>query len=116
MPYLMVQTNKALPATQKGEFLAIASQTVAEALGKPERLVMVALEDETPMVFGGDHAPCVYMELKSIGLPQERTAELSESLCSLIEKTLGIARERIFIEFADAERHMWGYNGETFAK
>ncbi|SCZ62913.1 phenylpyruvate tautomerase MIF-related protein [Thiohalomonas denitrificans] len=116
MPYLMVKTNQPVPSTPKGEFLALASQTVAEALGKPERLVMVALEDESSMVFGGDHAPCVYMELKSIGLPQERTAELSESLCTLIEKTLGIVRERIFIEFADAERHMWGYNGGTFAK
>ncbi len=116
MPYLMVQTNQTIPSDQKGEFLAAASQSVAEALGKPERFVMVALEDDTPMVFGGDHAPCVYMELKSIGLPEDRTTELSEMLCSLAEKTLGIGRERTYIEFAGAERHMWGFNGGTFAK
>lgn len=113
MPYLLIQTNRTV--ADRDALLSRASRTVAEALGKPERYVMVALRDETPMVFAGDSAPCVYMELKSIGLPAARTAALSSTLSDLIQEALGIGSDRVYIEFADAERHMWGFDGGTFA-
>ncbi|MEP6652860.1 MAG: phenylpyruvate tautomerase MIF-related protein [Myxococcales bacterium] len=28
---------------------------------------------------------------------------------------LGVAKDRIYIEFADAAPHLWGYDGSTFA-
>jgi hypothetical protein len=75
---------------------------------------MVSLETEQSMLFAGDDAPCAYLELKSIGLPEGRTAELSASLCKFIHGELDIPQERIYIEFANAARHMWGWNGATF--
>ncbi len=114
MPYLRIQTNTRVPGERRGDLLQQASRTTAEALGKPERYVMVALEDDTPMRFAGEDAPLAYLELKSIGLPRERTPELSATLCALVEEALGIPRERVYIEFADAPRALWGWNGATF--
>ncbi len=114
MPYLRIQTNQTVLPEERDTLLAEASRTAAEMLGKPERYVMVALRDGVPMVFAGSDAPCVYLELKSIGLPDERTAELSASLCELMERQLQVSRERVYIEFASAERHLWGWNGATF--
>lgn len=66
------------------------------------------------MLFGGSDEPTAYLELKSIGLPQEATTALSGALCDLISEHLEISKDRIYIEFANAERKMWGWNGATF--
>ncbi len=112
MPYLRIQTNQ--PCADAGQLMRRASAVVAEALGKPERYVMVALEPPVPMLFAGEDAPAAYLELKSIGLPEARTGELSAVLCELVGDTLGVPRDRVYIEFSAAPRHMWGFDGGTF--
>ena len=114
MPLLKIQCNLETATGRSTELLQQASARVAEILGKPERYVMVSLEHNPDMLFSGDSAPLAYLELKSIGLPSDRTGELSAALCELIHDALEIPLERIYIEFADAERHMWGWNGGTF--
>jgi len=114
MPYLLIRTNESVAGDKRQQLLAKGSKVVAEALGKAERYVMVSLECEVPMLFGAKSEPCAYLELKSIGLPGDHTAALSLSLCGLITEELGIPTDRIYIEFADAPRHMWGWNGATF--
>jgi len=32
----------------------------------------------------------------------------------LIKQQLGIDESRVYIEFSNPERHMWGWNGATF--
>ncbi len=114
MPLLKIQTNREVAPEQRQPLLRQASAKVAELLGKPERYVMVSLEHNSEMLFGGDAAPLAYLELKSIGLPGDHTRELSAGLCHLIQDTLEIPTERVYIEFSDAARHLWGWNGETF--
>jgi len=114
MPYLKIQTNAPLDAMTGRKLIGAASQLLAERLGKPERYVMVALTPVAQMLFAGEDAPLAYLEVKSIGLPRKLTADLSKSLCGLLHDILGIAPARIYIEFADAEPDMWGWNGATF--
>lgn len=114
MPILKIQTNQPVDDVTRAVLLAEASLTVTAALGKPERYVMVAIEPTAAMIFAGNMAPLAYLELKSISLPVSRTASLSQALCHLMNKTLGIPSERIYIEFAEADGKMWGWNGGTF--
>lgn len=114
MPYLKIQSNHPIDATKAAEFIKSASRLVAEGLGKPERYVMVALEPPVPMVFAGSEDPTVFIELKSIGLPASKTPQLSESLCQLVNTELGVPGDRIYIEFQDAPRNMWGWDSGTF--
>ena len=114
MPLLRIQTNRLLDAELQRELPRRASQQVATLLGKPERYVMIALEHNPAMLFAGSDAPLAYLELKSIGLPAARTAELSRGLCDLVSEQLGIAPDRIYIEFANATGNMWGWDGATF--
>ena len=114
MPYLKIQTNRELTAEQSSDWLKRASNLVAEQLGKSERYVMVAMEPPVPMVFAGSDDPAVFMELKSIGLSESQTPDLSNALCELAHETVGVAQDRVYIEFADAPRKMWGWNGATF--
>lgn len=114
MPLLSITTNQPVEAVSPDEFLKQTSKAVAEMLGKPERYVMVRLEQNPQMLFGGESSPLAYLELKSIGLPAKRTEEFSQTLCDLISRQLKIPSERIYIEFSDAERHLWGWDGRTF--
>ena len=75
---------------------------------------MVALETEVPMSFAGQTTPLAYLELKSIGLPESVTAKASHALCELVADTTAIDPERIYIEFSNAPRQMWGWNRGTF--
>jgi phenylpyruvate tautomerase len=115
MPLLSIQTNQTVPEERKAGLIAAASQLTANQLGKPESYVMVSMQDQCPMCFAGTTDPTAYLELKSIGLPASRTKELSAMLCSFVEEQLGIPADRVYIEFSDAARDMWGWAGGTFA-
>lgn len=114
MPTLLIQTNAVLSEDQTGALLRAASTTVSQALGKSEAYVMTMCEHRPRMLFGGTDAPTAYLELKSIGFPRERAGEISATLCAFITRHLGIPAERIYIEFSDADRKLWGWNGRTF--
>jgi hypothetical protein len=66
------------------------------------------------MCFAGTQAPLAYAEVKSLGLPEERTQEFSAGLCELLRAELGVQPDRIYIEFSSPPRHLFGYNSTTF--
>jgi hypothetical protein len=39
---------------------------------------------------------------------------MSQKICSYIEEELGVPPDRVFIDFRDLERNMFGWNGKTF--
>ncbi|RMG54021.1 MAG: hypothetical protein D6717_10270, partial [Gammaproteobacteria bacterium] len=94
MPYLHVHTN--VQIEDEAGFMQRCSQTAAEALGKPESYVMVNLSHGKPMLFAGSDAPLAYVELKSLGMPGSATAELSATLCGMLEDALGIEPGRVY--------------------
>lgn len=114
MPTLRIQTNAHVPTGDRMALLARASQTVAEMLGKPESYVMVILEDARDMLFAGSPSPAAFLELVSLGLPEDRTAYYARILCNLMDDALGIAADRVYIGFSSPPRHLFGWNGDTF--
>ncbi len=114
MPLLRIQTNRDIDARQRQELAVAASKTTADLLGKPENYVMVVIEPATSMLFAGSDEATAYLELKSINLPEDDTTRLSQGLCQLMEQHLGIPAARVYVEFANAQRHLWGFNGATF--
>lgn len=116
MPLIKVQSSVATPdQTQVKNLLSSLSAKLAKHLGKPESYVMTAFESDVPMTFGGTTDPVCFVEIKSIGtMKPEQTKAMSADFCQQIESELGVAKNRIYLEFADAERHLWGWNGGTF--
>jgi len=112
MPCLLLQTNVAV--SDKAAFLSRCSATVAAALGKPESYVMIKLADQQSMLFGGSDAALAFLELKSLGLSDTQTADISAQLCAFMHDELGIDSARIYIEFTAPERAMFGWKGGTF--
>ena len=114
MPYFSIETSKRIDAVGEEAVTHKASAFIAELLGKPEGYVMVAVKHSTPMRFGGELEPAAMVQLHSIGLPKDRCTEYSEKICVFVQQELSVAPERIFIDFRDLERSMFGWNAKTF--
>jgi phenylpyruvate tautomerase len=114
MPLLSIETNQTADDATIARLIRTASRVVAEQLGKPERYVMVRFNHNPDMLFAGEDAALAYLELKSIGLSEAETGELSARLCGFMEEELKVPRDRVYIEFASAPRKLWGWNGGTF--
>nr|VFK52372.1 MAG: Phenylpyruvate tautomerase PptA, 4-oxalocrotonate tautomerase family [Candidatus Kentron sp. TC] len=114
MPYLEIRTNISVDSAKKQSVLANASSIIAERLGKPERYMMAAMDTDCAMLLGGGDQPLAFVELKGLGLPESRTAELSGAICEVLFAELAIPQDRVYIIFSDIPRAMWGWNGGTF--
>ena len=114
MPYFKIETNREVDEVAKETFIVDATRFVAELLSKPEESVMVSLISSTPMRFQSNANPTAYVEFKSIGLAREKCPECSKAICEYLESSLGIAPQRIYIEFTDIDGKMFGWDKTTF--
>ncbi|TAE54158.1 MAG: hypothetical protein EAZ87_22545 [Nostocales cyanobacterium] len=116
MPLIKVQTSVNSPDKADIEaMLKVLSSKLAQHTGKPESYVMTSFQAETPMTFAGNTDPVCYVEIKSVGtMKPEQTRKMSQDFCQEISKSLNVPTNRIYIEFADAQGYMWGWDGRTF--
>jgi len=112
MPLLELTTNTNIDDTAR--IAKQASELTADILGKSESYVMVKIHPQQQLVFAGSDEPAAHVKLKSLGLPEKDTTELSAKICDFINTALGINSTRIYIEFSSPERHMWGWDRKTF--
>jgi phenylpyruvate tautomerase len=112
MPFLEISTNTTIDDSI--HIAEKASKLTADILGKPENYVMVKVQDKQALIFAGSNKPAAHVQLKSLNLPEDTTADYSASLCSFINTELNIEPARIYIEFVNPARHMWGWDGKTF--
>lgn len=114
MPYFSVQTSHALDDTAAAGLARRASAFAAELLGKPEAYVMTAVTPGTVMTFAGSDAPTAFIEVRSIGLPEDRCSEFAEAISRFIQTELDIDPGRVFIDLRDLPRTRFAWNGKTF--
>lgn len=114
MPYLNLQTNVTLINDQCSQLTQKLSQLLVEATGKPERYVLVSVEENKNMRFGGSNLPLAYLECKSIGLTTTQAKKISSEVAKQLFGELQIPADRIYIEFSDCAPEFWGWNGSTF--
>lgn len=114
MPCCQVATN--VPAEHAGlDTLADSlSPKIAVALGKSEDYVQIVLQPGLTMRFGGSAEPTAFVKLVSLGLPIEKANPLSALICAEVEAYLSVPPNRVFVEFVNAERELFGWNGKTF--
>jgi phenylpyruvate tautomerase len=114
MPLIKLETTVP-PSEEKGRpLLAALSKTVASAIGKPEQYVMVAVS-HSAMLMSGKGGDTAFVDIRSIGgLSGDINRALSQEICKLLKDSLGIAPERVYLNFTDVEAENWGWNGNTF--
>ena len=114
MPLLKLETNVALNEEKRKTLLAGLSSIVAQTIGKPEEYVMVTV-NPVAMLMSGKSGDAAFVDLRSIGgLSETVNRQLSEKLCRLLNQSLGVPPNRIYLNFGEVEADQWGWNGKTF--
>ena len=118
MPLLHIHsTSKTINEKVIQEVHQSGAQILAEVLGKSIEYVMVLVNTSSSLSFAqDDQKPCAYLEVKNIGgFTPEITEKLSLRLCEMVVQKLQTPADRVYIEYQNAERYLWGWNGKTFA-
>ena len=114
MPLIRLTTSATAPAEKLQAVLASLSKIAAETIGKPEQYVMAA-GGTGVMLMSGQSGPAALVEVRSIGgLGPDVNQRLSRKVTDLLGQALGIAPERVFLNFTDVPPSDWGWRGETF--
>jgi phenylpyruvate tautomerase PptA (4-oxalocrotonate tautomerase family) len=114
MPLLKLETTVALSDEKRKTVLPALSRIVAETIGKPESYVMVTI-NPSAMLMSGKSGDAAFVDVRSIGgLSADVNRQLSKKIGTLLNESLGVARDRIYLNFSDVDAANWGWNGSTF--
>jgi phenylpyruvate tautomerase len=114
MPLLRLETTSALPSDKAKGLLPALSKLVAETIGKPEQYVMVTAATAA-ILMAGKPGEAAFVDLRSIGgLGPEVNRQLSQRICRLLNETLGVPPNRVYLNFLEVEAANWGWNSQTF--
>jgi phenylpyruvate tautomerase len=114
MPLLKLETTVALPEDKRKALLASLSKAVAGTIGKPEQYVLVTVS-QTAMLMSGKAGDAAFVDIRSIGgLTDDVNRKLSQQICKLLNDSLGLQPDRVYLNFTDVEASRWGWNASTF--
>ena len=113
MPYCKIETNRKVP--YRVQFTKAASYLLSDVLQKQEKYVMVSLQDEHEIRFGTTSEAAAFVQIKSVGLPDNCTRVIEE-FTQFIVDNLSIPKDRIYIECENLQRHRFAWNGQCFAE
>jgi len=89
---------------------------IAKCIGKSEDFVLTVFNPNTSMQFGAKAGISAYCEIKNVGvLSPDTTNQIASFITEVLSTKLKISPEQLYIEFQESERHLWGWNGKTFA-
>ena len=114
MPYFKIETSQKLDDAGAEKLSKDASAFLSGLLGKPERVIMVSIYQGVTMMFNESKLPVAYVEVKSIGLMPEKCPDYSRAVCEFIESAINVPPERVYIDFANIDGKMFGWNKQTF--
>jgi phenylpyruvate tautomerase PptA (4-oxalocrotonate tautomerase family) len=115
MPLIKVDATERLKDEEKKALCAKLSRICAETMGKPESYVMVALNEGSAILLGGQPGPAAFVDVRGIGgLSGSVNRTLSERICQVLAEVARIPSKRVYLNFASIEAVDWGHDGRTF--
>lgn len=83
-------------------------------LGKPERYLMVEIQDNRRLYFGGENsAPIAFFDVSLLhSAPRASYEKLTARLCEIAKDVMGVDGSNVYVKFEETEN--WGYDGFMF--
>ena len=114
MPLLKLETTVVLSEENRQALLASLSKIVADTIGKPQQYVMVSA-CQAAMQMSGTPGDAAFVDVRSIGgMTDDVNRKLSRKISELLNGSLKIPLNRIYLNFSDVKSTHWGWNGGTF--
>ena len=117
MPTFILHTNlKTIDSPTEEVLHQEIRGIIAQCIGKSDDFVLTILNPNSSMQFGAKAGISAYCEVKNVGvLSPETTNQIAGLITEILSTKLKILPEQLYIEFQESERHLWGWNGKTFA-
>jgi phenylpyruvate tautomerase len=116
MPLMTIRSAATIDDTAVNSMLSVCSAKLAELLAQPEAYVMTLFDRPASMTMAGTAGLCCLVEIRSVvQLSSDQTRAMAQAFCPLLAEHLGVPPNRIFLNFTDFPRTMWGFNGSTLA-
>ncbi len=114
MPLLKLETTVVLTEDKRKTLLPALSKILAETTGKPEGYVMITLS-QAAILMSGKPGDAAFVDIRGIGgLTGDVNRRLSQKVCGLLNESLGVPPDRIYLNFTELEAPNWGWKGNTF--
>ena len=117
MPTFILHTNlKTIDSPTEEVLHQEIRGIIARSIGKSEDFVLTIFNPNTSMRFGAKAGVSAYCEVKNVGvLSPDTTDQIAGFITGILSTNLKVSPEQVYIEFQESERHLWGWNGKTFA-
>lgn len=114
MPFIATKTNRPISDAIAKELKAAYASAIELFPGKTEKWLMLSFEGDARMAFHGDmDTPMAFVTVSLVGkAPAEAYDALTVRLCEIMENTLGIAPDMVYIKYEEVDH--WGWNNINF--
>jgi phenylpyruvate tautomerase len=114
MPLLKLETTVTLTDEKRKTLLSSLSKVMADTTGKPEEYVMVTAS-QSAVLMSGQAGDAAFVDIRGIGgLSGDVNRQLSQKVCRLLNESLGVPPNRVYLNFTELEAGNWGWKGNTF--
>ena len=113
MPFIDSKITVSVPQDKK-DVLKSEFGKLMSVIGKPESFLMVGFEENYDLYMGGKKLEKgAYVSVSLFGAASRSAYEsLTEKICSLYEKELGIPGNAVYVTYHGVND--WGWNGRNF--
>lgn len=115
MPCIQVKTNVKTSRETADRIKESFGQAIHFLPGKSEDWLMVSIEDNCQMYFGGKGgSPIAMVEVKILGnsVDREGAKRMTEEMTRVLGGTLGVSPDHMYIKYQASPD--WGWNGTNF--
>jgi phenylpyruvate tautomerase PptA (4-oxalocrotonate tautomerase family) len=114
MPFINSKVNVELSEEEKEILKAKLGEAISLIPGKSENWLMVGFDDNYSLYFKGKNTTKIaFVDVKIFGKASNRDYDrLTIEICKIYKDVLGIAQDKIYIHYEEAEH--WGWNGRNF--
>lgn len=113
MPFINAKFSTPVSPQQEKEIKTALGEAIT-ILGKPERYLMVEIEDDRRLYFGGENsAPIAFFDVSLLhSAPRKSYEQLTARLCEIAKDIMGVDGGNVYVKFEETEN--WGYNHIMF--
>ena len=113
MPFINTKFSAPVSAEKEKELKSALGEAIT-LLGKSERYLMVEIEDNRRLYFGGDNsAPIAFFDVSLLhSAPRASYEKLTARLCEIAKNTMDVDGSNVYVKFEETEN--WGYDSFMF--
>lgn len=113
MPFIHAKFSSSVSPDKEIQIKAALGEAIT-LLGKSERYLMVEIEGDRRLYFGGENdKPIAFFDVSLLhSAPRASYEKLTERLCGIAEEYMDVDGDRVYVKFEETEN--WGYNSFMF--